>query len=263
MNRRFARQMLAAAIGITGGFLASGDLIAQDPTPTPTPAPLPLPTKPPVPQPTAKQPRPEPTVLDPQALNRADLKITMSPFSLSAVPSVFTVQNDGSAATTTASLLRVTVRLLPLEGELGGAQQLPAGVLDGVGNISGVLGGVRTSPDVRPREATGGSTDSEFAELCAPPFEDFQAAIDPLDPGESQPVSQSGTRVRPEIRSVGLVATRPATRVPTHSYVREIQVRLVCVYELRAVADANAEVSELNERNNEVVHIFQREVTLR
>jgi hypothetical protein len=184
-----------------------------------------------------------------------DLQLTLSPRSMSAAPGTFTVRNAGPVSATRASLLRVTVRVLPLEG-LPGLGELPERRNTDQGLVLGERLGF---PFREPSELT----DSEFADLCSPPFEDFQAAIDPLDPGESRVVSQSGTSVSGGIRHVGLVGARPATRIPTHSYIREIQVHLVCVYELQATVDANGEIQEINERNNEVVHTFQREVTLR
>ncbi|MGH7563273.1 MAG: hypothetical protein ACREK5_02485 [Gemmatimonadota bacterium] len=245
------------ALAVLAGLMVAIDLAAQDPK-TPPLTPINPRTKPISPShPNVKQPVSDRDLIDPQALRMTDLQLTIRPQSMSRAPSVFTVENIGPVGTTRASLLRVTVRLLPLDA------MSRSDVL-----TEGRDSGRRLNLDLgfSPGRLIGGDdglTDSEFAELCPPPFDDFEAAIDPLDIGETQAISQSGTDVTGVIRNVGLVAHRPATRIPTHSYIREIQVRLVCVYELRAMVDANREIQELLERNNEVVHIFQREVTLR
>lgn len=238
MSIRLARKSLAIIIGTFGGLFAAGDLLAQDPTPRPIAPPAVRPM--PAPLPPAKQPPPQPAPIRPEALRTADLRLTLRPTSLTAVPNTLNVENAGPAAAG-SSLLRVTVRTLPPD--------LSAGPIEWAARFEAL--GI----DLRG---------SDFGDLCEPPFEDFEARINPLGAGESEEVSR-----RPEswagggIREVGLVATTPAIRVPTHSYFQDLGVRLVCVYELRATVDANREVAESNERNNEVVHIFQREVTLR
>ena len=244
------------ALALSAGLLVTGDLIAQDPK-TPTPAPITEPMKSlPPPQAISKPPVSEPIMIAPEALRKPDLQLTISPRSMSAAPSVFTVENSGPGGATRASLLRVSVRLLPLEaGDL-----LPEG-RDSSRGVVNLGPSIVQWPYGGPGDE--GLTNSELTELCPPPFADFEAAIDPLEASGSQAISPSGTRVTGGIREVGLVAARPATRIPSHSYIRQIEVRLVCVYELRATVDANREVQELNERNNEVVHVFQREVTLR
>lgn len=216
------------------GILGATDLSAQNPAPRPTPLPGPTTVpigapRPPVKQPPAEAPRINPEDLPP------DLELTLSPSSSSAAPREFRVRNSGFGDAGNASLLRVTLRLLPLDDE-----SRRDATLNSLLVISGGL-----------------------AELCPLPYSDFQAAIDPLAAGASQVVSQGGTRVDSGVRSVGPAAARPSTRVLDHSYIREIEVRLVCVYELRATVDANGEVTEANERNNEIVHTFVREVTLR
>jgi hypothetical protein len=193
-------------------------------------------------------------------LDKPDLQVTLSPSSMTAAPTRFIVENVGTENATRASLLRVSVRILPLEE--GAALARPGGISGAFDELGG-LGGLRTSEDVQLGSRDRGVGASELEELCAAPLEDFEAAIDPLNEGGSQVISQSGSRVGGGVREVGLVGTRPAARIPTHSYVRQIEVRLVCVYEVTATADANAEIAERNERNNQVVHIFQREVTLR
>ena len=259
MFRRDARSRDILAFVVLACLLTAEDLSAQDPG-APRPTPLPIPTTRPLPDP---RPIPEdlekvPARIDPEALRRPDLELTLRPQSMGTAPRAFTVKNTGSAEAARASLLRVTIRLLPLEAGAGLA--LPSG-----GEESDPPVGLRLSPEnVFPRRRIGdGLSQSEFEEICVPPFEDFEAAIDPLDPGESQVISQSGIVRSGGVMEVGLVAARPGTRIPNQSYIRQIEVRLVCVYEVRATADANREVQELLERNNEIVHIFQREVRLR
>lgn len=254
MPRMLERHALRLTLAILGGFLAAGDLAAQDPKPTPLPTTRPIPIQ--TPERIDKQPRPEGPAIGPRVGDLPDLRLSLSPQSLNAAPQRFTVENSGAAAITRASLLRVTIRLLPLpEGQLVSSDESPF-ALD-------PLGGLRTSRDVSPGDVTGRSTRRDIEDICSPPLVDFEAAIDPLEPGETQVVTQSGTRAPGGVRHVGLVATTPATRIPTHSYIRQIEVRVVCVYELRATVDANRDVSEWNEGNNEIVHTFQREVTLR
>lgn len=243
MHARFLVHGLA--IAIVSGIGIAGDLYGQNPE-SPKPKPLTIPATRTVP--TVKTDAQE-SVERAQTINpgafRPDLEVELRPNSSTRPPTTFTVKNSGLGDATQASLLRVTVRLLPLaEGETGAY----------LGEWS-FLGGIGLSP-----EDFAEWIQEAVAEDCPLPYPDFQAAIDPLAAGASQAISQSGARITGP-RSPPAVYRMPSG-TPTNTYVKDIQVRLVCVYEVRATVDANREIDETNERN-ETVHVFTREVTLR
>ena len=242
-----ARKPLAITLVILGGFLCVGDLAAQAPG-MPKPTPLPTPTTRVIPaQPPAKEPVTEPPRFDRRTLP-PDLQLTLSPMSMTSAPMEFTVRNAGLGGATEASLLRVAVRVLPLRS--WGPLWFPLG-------LGFVGGGTPEQIEEELREI-----EEEFlGRRCPLPYHDFQEAIGPLDPDDSQLVSKSPSR------EGGIVAQArmPAGSVysPRHSFINNVEIRLTCVYEVRATADANGDLRESNEANNEVVSYYKREVTLR
>ncbi|MGH8950789.1 MAG: hypothetical protein ACRDX9_05130, partial [Acidimicrobiia bacterium] len=223
MCRRLPRNELVVAVAILSGFLAAGELAAQDPGKA-RPTPITIPTTEPIlaPQPIAKPPVSERVAIDPRTLP-PDLELALRPSSSRTAPSEFTVRNTGLGDADNASLLRVTVRLLPLDEQGRGALLASFGLFAALG----------ASP-----EQIEESLDERFADLCPLPYSDFQAAIDPLESGESQSISQSGARVGGGVRGVYQAAVRTPVRVQENSYVRQVEIRLVCVYEVRVTVDA-------------------------
>lgn len=244
-DRRIREIRLAITLA---GCLLPSSLIAQDPAPKPTP--LPGPTVRPgaapviVPRPAAPRSGPEP--IDRRGL-KPDLELAMSPRSATTPPTEFTVRNAGLGRADEASLLRVSIRALPLDE--AGQEMLFGGPLAG---LAAAATGVSFSE----------LADQRFAEMCTLPYAEFQEAIPPLDEGATHVVSKSRLSRIGGVVDLGM-ALSGAGATPTNSYVKQIEIRVVCVYEVRGIVDANANVDESSERNNEAVQHFQREVTLR
>lgn len=166
---------------------------------------------------------------------KPDLEVTLEPSTAGAAPARFIVRNTGLAAAPTPSLLTVSFTLLPLSAA-----------------------NLREYERVMGRSLRG---DGRFADACRTPIPDFQAAIGPLEAGASQVASPPA----PTVRSAPVVAPLRGGGVgaaPEGSSVRSIQMRFRCVYEVRVEVDANRQVTESDERNNAVVHRFQREATV-
>lgn len=253
MCRQFLHDVLIVAIAIFGALFVAGDLVAQDPgAPKPTPITIPPAKVVPPPLPIEKQPGPESARINPLRPS-PDLELTLRPSSSTSIPREFIVKNSGSGDSRNASLLSVRLVLLPMTDV---SRRALYAALHGFSEVPASVG------EPNPSQFHD-DMNRQFQALCGYPYRDFQAAIDPLAAGETQRISQSGARVEGGNRPIGAVATLVTTRVPDHSYIEQIEIRLVCVYEVRAFVDANREVAESNERNNEVIHTFQRKVTLR
>jgi len=170
-----------------------------------------------------------------------DLEVVLSPVSSDAAPARFTVRNKGLGNAERSSLLRVSVRVLPITAEsINEAVRLDRGL---GGFFSADAGSYRL-----------------MANRCGTPFSDFEAAIDPLRASASQVVTPrsagaAGRAVGP--RAVADALAGPNTNLPGSRLVA-LGYRLACVYEVRVVVDADGQLSESDERNNEVVHRFEQ-----
>ncbi len=93
------------------------------------------------------------------------------------------------------------------------------------------------------------------------PLSDFQVAVDPIRAGGAFTATPPSRRNA----AVGVVrlggAVRRLAETPPGTQLLGAEMRILCVYELRAVVDAGGRIDESNERNNEVVHRFQRIAT--
>lgn len=169
-----------------------------------------------------------------------DLEVVLSPVSSDAAPARFTVRNKGLGNAGSSSLLRVSIRVLPITAEsVNEAVRLNRGL---GGSFSADAGSYR-----------------QMANRCGMPFSDFEAAIDPLRASGSQVVTprSAGTAGRDVPRAIADALAGPNTNLPGSRLVA-LGYRLACVYEVRVVVDADGQLSESDERNNEVVHRFER-----
>ncbi|MGH7563599.1 MAG: hypothetical protein ACREK5_04155 [Gemmatimonadota bacterium] len=195
-------------------------------------------------RPTRLPPRPTPTgspSADPAAAGNAvqtglpglapDLQISMSPISKNAVPTQFTIKNGGYGTAEEPTLLSVEVRLRPLPTE-----QTCTGDPEACALASPLLSGIAYL---------------QLVNVCPAPMKSFTAEITALDPGQSQKVSHSSGPVSRRTVHMG-------SKQLKNSYIKE--VTLVCVFEIKAVADATKEASESNEQNNESYHYVEREI---
>ena len=94
---------------------------------------------------------------------------------------------------------------------------------------------------------------TKLVEICGTPLESFVAEIPALDPGKSHTVTKSSPSLPSLIANLGTPQTK-------HSYYK--QLTLICVFEIRAVADATNAVTESNEQDNEFFHYLEREVQI-
>lgn len=191
----------------------------------------------------AQQPIEKPTepILDRTRL-APDLEVVLSPVSSDAAPARFTVRNTGLGDARSSSLLRVSVRVLPITTE--SAREA-----------------VRQDPGLGEFFTADVDGYRRMVNRCQLPFSDFEAAIDPLRAGASQVVTPRSSET-PPARVAGLLdianaLAGPNTNLPGSRLVA-LGYRIACVYEVRVVVDADRRLTEADERNNEVVHRFER-----
>jgi len=171
-----------------------------------------------------------------------DLEVVLSPVSSDAAPASFTVRNKGLGNAARSSLLRVSVRVLPITAESANEAT----------RLNSALG-----------ESLSGDASSyrRMTTRCELPFTDFESAIDPLPAGASQTVAprsegrSAGRAMGP--RAIADALAGPNTDLPGSRLVA-LGYRIACVYEVRIVVDADGQLTEADERNNEVVHRFER-----
>lgn len=221
---RIAGLVVALALGATGTLAAQERLNTGRARP-------PSAAVPPSARPAPEETPPASSLQDMKGLF-PDLQVALDPHAMDAVPTQFTVKNAGSGKATKATLLKVTVRLMPL------VSSSPSGVSQLIQSLTAQQGG-------------------DLLKRCPQPLNDFQAVIQPLEGGQSQVVQKPASSL-----GGALGGAAQAAVTSQNSYIKQVQVKLVCVYEVKAVADANGDLAELNEQNNQITHYFQREVTL-
>ncbi|MGH7570361.1 MAG: hypothetical protein ACREMK_00770 [Gemmatimonadota bacterium] len=155
----------------------------------------------------------------------------MSPVTNNAVPTVFTIKNAGYGTAEQPTLLSVEVVLLPLP-----SQQTCTGDPEACALAGPLVSGIAYV---------------QLMDACPAPMEALTAEVTPLDPGQSKVISQPG---KPLSRSTAALSSKQKKS----SYIKEIT--LVCVFQIKAVVDANHTASESNEQNNESYHYVEREI---
>lgn len=180
-----------------------------------------------------------------QAIERSrlapDLEIALEPLSGVAPPTQFTVRNRGLGDADRASLLRVSIRVLPLSD-------------------------ADTSHLARAKADMGRSlwdaplTVDRLLSYCTLPYEDFEIAVDPLRAGASQVVRAPGGMTGMSAAAAARRIAGRAAEAPRSggSRIEALALRIGCVYEVRVIVDANRDLREANERNNEAVHRFEQ-----
>lgn len=171
-----------------------------------------------------------------------DFEVVLAPLSSDAAPTRFTVRNRGLGDADRSSLVRVSVRVLPIT----------------TGSVNEAL---RQDPGLGEFFTGDGDGYRRMVSRCELPFSDFEAAVDPLRAGASQVVTPR-SEGSPSVRVIGPRAIAdalagPNTNLPG-SRLLALGYRIACVYEVRVVADADGRLTEADERNNEVVHRFER-----
>lgn len=171
-----------------------------------------------------------------------DIEVVLSPLRSDAAPGRFTVRNKGHGDARSSSLLRVSVRVLPITTE--SAREA-----------------VRQDPGLGEFFTADVDGYRRMVNRCKLPFSDFEAAIDPLRAGASQVVSPRSGEMPPArvagVLDIANALAGPNTTLPG-SRLLALGYRIACVYEVRVVVDADGQLTEADERNNEVVHRFER-----
>jgi hypothetical protein len=225
-------------IVLAGFFLAPAISTAQDRTtnpriPSTTPARgAPRPAAPPSVSPSA----PGDAMAKPVGVDAAlapNLKIAMSPLSPNTAPHQFTVTNVGGPSM--PSKLGVSTTLLPTP---------PSSSACSGDSVACSLG----------TQLLQGIQHTKLVEICGTPLESFVAEIPALDPGQSHTVTRSSPSLPILIANLGTPQSK-------HSYYK--QLTLVCVFEIRAAADATNAVPESIEQDNEFFHYLEREIQIK
>lgn len=162
---------------------------------------------------------------------RADLEVAPQPRSSQEVPTSFVVRNRGLRETG-AFLLSVSIRVLPLSRE----------------NIA-------EYERVHGERYVGRSAER----MCDLPYSDFQVAVDPLKPNQSHTAVPPSLRTSRTAQIGAQMRASDAVARLDNSVLTALRMVFTCVYEVRITVDADNQVEESDERNNVVVHRFQRE----
>lgn len=168
----------------------------------------------------------------------------------SGLPTGFTVKNIGSADSK-VSVLRVTATFVPpATSPVGGSAGCPSFMTqeecDTASGIAGTVLGL----------AGPSNSADQMRKACGNPFREVIEAVPVLKPGESKTFTRDVGPQRVTI-SVGSMA-QPASTQVTH--VKGCLPTLVCVWDVKAVADASNDNDESHEDNNVATRRASREV---
>lgn len=173
------------------------------------------------------------------------------------LPTGFKVKNAGNADSK-LSVLKVTATLVPPEGSSGGGSgscppnmspQECAALQALAAFLSGLAPGGSSS---------GGASTEKITKACGNPFPEFLEAVPVLKPGESKTFMRD---TGPYQVMISGVIAQPLSPQVTH--VKQCPPKLVCAWDVKAVADASNDNDERNEGNNTSTKRALREVTFK